>query len=92
VRVKTMIAQTTDPALHQAEDLAGLLFSTPKDLRHKAEEVLGELFVPIEVLSAGEESADIVLRPPGSGEIHVHAERERHWYPYQITHVDTVVR
>jgi hypothetical protein len=92
VRVKTMIAPANDPALHQAEDLTGLLFSTPKDLRHKAEEVLGQLFVPIEVLSAGEESADIVLRPSGLGEIHVHAERERHWYPYQITRVDTVVR
>ncbi len=90
--MKTMIAQVKHPALHQAEDLTGLLFSTPKDLRHKAEEVLGQLFVPIEVLSAGEESADIVLRPSGLGEIHVHAERERHWYPYQVTRVDTVVR
>ena len=90
--MSTMIAQVKDPALHQAEALTGLLFSTPKDLRHMAEEVLGQLFVPIEVLSAGEESADIVLRPSGLGEIHVHAERERHWYPYQITRVDAVVR
>ncbi|MBW3656520.1 MAG: hypothetical protein KY444_10460 [Gemmatimonadetes bacterium] len=90
--MKTMIAQAKHPALRQAEELTGLLFSTPKDLRHRAEEVLGQLFVPVEVLNAGEESADIVLRPSGFGEIHVHAERERHWYPYQITRVDTVVR
>jgi hypothetical protein len=87
-----MIAQAKDPALHQVECLTGLLFSTPKDLRHKAEEVLGELFVPTEVLNAGEDAADIILRSSGFGEIHVHAERERHWYPYQVTRVDTVVR
>ena len=92
VRVRTMIAQAKHPALRQAEALTGLLFSTPKDLRHQAEEILGQLFVPIEVLNAGEDSADIVLRPAGLGDILVHAERERHWYPYQITRVDTVVR
>jgi hypothetical protein len=33
-----------------------------------------------------------VLRPAGMPEIHVHGERERHWYPYEITRVEDVER
>ena len=79
---------TTD--LRSAEALIGAMFTTAKELRHIAEQSLGQLFVPTEVLSSDENSADIVLRPDGMGEIHVHAERERHGYPYQVTRVDAV--
>lgn len=76
----------------QAEELLGVVFTTPKDLRHSAEQVLGQEFVPTEVVSEDENTADLVLRPAGMPEIHVHAERERHWYPYEITRVDDVER
>ena len=84
--------ERTTVDLQNAEGLIGALFTTPKDLRHLAEQALGQLFVPVEVLSAGEEHADLVLRPAGLGEIIVHAERERHWYPYLITRIEHVDR
>ena len=83
---------TAGSDLGAAEELLGLVFSTPKDLRHSAEQVLGQEFVPTEVVSEGENSADLRLRPAGMGEIIVHAERERHWYPYEVTRVDGVER
>jgi hypothetical protein len=83
-------ATRTEGAL--AEELLGIVFTTPKDLRHSAEQVLGQEFVPTEVVSEDEQTADLVLRPAGMPEIHVHAERERHWYPYEITRVDDVER
>lgn len=76
--------------LKSAEALVGVMFTTAKELRHIAEQTLGQLFVPTEVLSADEHTAELVLRPSGMGEILVHAERERHWYPFQVTRVDTV--
>ena len=82
--------EPADTALRTAEGLIGAMFTTPKELRHIAEQSLGQLFVPTEVRSAGERDADLVLRPDGMGEILVHAERERRWYPYRITRVDTV--
>ena len=86
------VAGTANDHLGAAEELLGMVFSTPKDLRHWLEQVLGQEFVPVEVLAEGETCAELRLRPAGMGEIHVHAERERHWYPFQITHVDTVER
>ena len=77
-------------ALRRAEALLGVMFTTPKELRHQAEQLLDRLFVPTEVRSTAETTADVVLRPEGLGEIHVHAHRERHWQPFQVTHVDTV--
>ena len=74
------------------EELLGIVFTTPKDLRHSAEQVLGQEFVPTEVVCEDDTTADLVLRPAGMPEIHVHAERERHWYPYQITRVEDVER
>jgi hypothetical protein len=79
---------TTD--LQSAEALIGLLFTTPKELRHLAEQSLGQLFVRTELLSEDEHSAHFILRPPGMGEIRVRAERERAHMPFQITHVDTI--
>lgn len=75
-----------------AEELLGTVFTTAKDLRHSAEQVLGQEFVPTEVVCEDDTTADLVLRPAGMPEIHVHAERERHWYPYEITRVDDVER
>ena len=75
-----------------AEELLGIVVTTPKELRHSAEQVLGQEFVPTELIAEDECTADLVLRPAGLPEIHVHAERERHWYPYQITRVDDVDR
>jgi hypothetical protein len=69
-------------------ELTGATFTTPKDLRHLAEQEFGELFVPTEVLEQDAHSATIALRSGGHGRFVVYAERERHWYPYRITHVD----
>jgi hypothetical protein len=85
------VDRTTDE-LQNAEGLIGTMFTTPKDLRHLAEQALGQLFVPVEVVVADAEHADMVLRPAGMGEIIVHAERERHWYPYLITRIEHVDR
>lgn len=85
-------AQHPGAVPHPAEQLLDVMFATPKDLRHKAEEVLGHLFVPTEVVSENAHDTDLVLRPAGLGEIHVHASRERHWYPYRITRVEHVDR
>ena len=82
--------ERTATDLQVAEELVGTVFSTPKELRHLAEQSLGQLFVPTEVVSEGEHAADFVLHTDGMGDVLVHAERERHWYPYQITRVDTV--
>lgn len=84
--------ERTSVDLQKAEGLMGALFTTAKDLRHLAEQALGQLFVPVEVLSSGADHADVVLRPAGLGEIIVHAERERHWYPFQITRIEHVDR
>jgi hypothetical protein len=83
---------TTRTESAPVDELLGTVFNTPKDLRHSAEQVLGQEFVPTEVEYEDETTADLVLRPAGMPEIHVHAERERHWYPYEITRVDDVER
>jgi hypothetical protein len=80
----------TTTELRQAEELLGAMFTTPKELRHLAEQNLGQLFVPTEVIHEDEQVADLVLRPTGMGSIYVHAERERSWYPFHITRVDVV--
>ncbi|HEU0054087.1 MAG TPA: hypothetical protein VFQ39_12965 [Longimicrobium sp.] len=73
-----------------ADELVGALFTTPKELRHLAEQSLGQLFVPTEVVHAGERAAILVLRPAGQGRIVVHAQRERPGYPFNITRVERV--
>lgn len=82
--------EQTTTELGQAEELLGAMFTTPKELRHLAEQSLGQLFVPTELVHEDEHVADLVLRPEGMGAIHVHAERERDRYPFRITRVDTV--
>lgn len=69
-------------------DLMGATFTTPKDLRHLAEQEFSELFVPTEVLAQNAVSTTIALNAGGHGRFVVHAERERHWYPYRIIQVE----
>lgn len=80
----------TTTELRQAEELLGALFTTPKELRHLAEQSLGQLFVQTELVHEDEHVAELVLRPAGMGAIHVHAERERGWFPFLVTRVDVV--
>ncbi|HEU0301767.1 MAG TPA: hypothetical protein VFR37_20100 [Longimicrobium sp.] len=75
-----------------ADELLGVMFTTAKELRHAAEQVLEQEFIPTELLAEDERFADLVLRPAGSGEIRVRAERERHWYPFRVTRVDHAPR
>ena len=82
--------QQTMNDLGTAEELLGTIFTTPKSLRHIAEQTLGQQFVPTELVHEDEHVADLVLRPEGMGAIHVRAERERDRYPFRITRVDTV--
>lgn len=76
----------------EAELLVGVMFATAKELRHQAEQILGRLFVPVEVRASTERAAMLVLRPDGIGELHVHARRERHWHPFRIVRVETAAR
>jgi hypothetical protein len=81
-----------DEVLDASEALLGAAFTTPKELRHIAEQTLDRLFVPTEVVSEHELDADLLLRPEGLGEVHVHAEREQPWTPLVVTRVDGVER
>lgn len=74
----------------QTDELVGELFSTPKELRHLAEQWFGELFVPTQVLCGGAHATTIALRPAGQSPLRVHAVRERHWYPFRITRVEAL--
>jgi hypothetical protein len=69
-------------------ELVGALFTTPKDLRHQAEQELGQLFVPTEVLYKSPSRLIASLRVQGVGLLVVHAERQRHWQPFHITRVE----
>jgi len=69
-------------------ELLGQMFSTPKDLRHIAEQHFGELFVPTEVLADSPHQAVLMLRTQALGPVMVHAERARHWYPFRVTRVE----
>lgn len=71
-----------------AQELVGLMFSTPKELRHVAEQHFGELFVPTAVLESGRLRTVISLQTR-RGTLLVHAERERHWYPFRVVRMDT---
>jgi mannose-6-phosphate isomerase-like protein (cupin superfamily) len=72
------------------EELVGAYFSTAKELRHMAERC-GFNFVPVEVVNADDRSAHLVLSPKGVGELHVHAERARHWYAFHIRRIESAV-
>jgi hypothetical protein len=87
--VRTLTVElAVDPIVDAPHALVGAMFSTPKELRHLAEQQFGDLFVPTEVISENAHSAVIALRPDNVGTLVVHAERERHWYPYRVTRVE----
>ncbi|HEU0013435.1 MAG TPA: hypothetical protein VFQ45_07110 [Longimicrobium sp.] len=71
-----------------ANDLVGTMFTTAKELRHLAEQQFGEEFVPTELCAENEHGAVLELRTARLGPLVVHAERERHWYPYRIVRVE----
>jgi mannose-6-phosphate isomerase-like protein (cupin superfamily) len=71
-------------------ELAGAYFSTAKELRHMAESC-GFNFVPVEVIAVDDRTAHLVLAPKGVGELHVHANRDRHWYAFQIREIEHAV-
>src|SRR3954468_8880864 len=62
------------PAVGAPRALVGTMFTNAKELRHLAEQELGELFVPVEVLAESDHSAVFALRSDGAGRIVVHAE------------------
>ena len=72
----------------QPRDLVGSMFTTPKDLRHLAEQQFAQLFVPTDVIASGAHRVAIALRLDDFGRVVVHAERARHWYPYRVTRVE----
>jgi hypothetical protein len=69
------------------EQLMGRYFSNRSELRHIAEGA-GFTFVPVEFVTSGEQSAEVVLRPKEVGEVVVRAERPVAWQPYYITSVE----
>jgi hypothetical protein len=71
------------------QDLVGAMFTTPKELRHLAEQAFGEEFVPTRVLAESPHFAVFALNAGELGQVVVHAERGRHWYPFRVTRVET---
>jgi hypothetical protein len=54
------------------KELLGRCLSKKSELRHIAEGA-GFDFVPVEILTAGDNEARVILRPKGLGDIHVQA-------------------
>jgi hypothetical protein len=69
------------------EELIGATFTTPKELRHLAEEAYGELFVPTDVVAEAAGYALFAIRVAG-GRLIVRAERPGRGYPYVVTRLD----
>ena len=72
----------------EPQEMIGATFTTPKDLRHLAEQQFGEEFVPTRVLAESAHFAVFSLDAGERGPVIVHAERDRHWYPFRITRVE----
>jgi hypothetical protein len=70
------------------QELVGATFTSPKDLRHLAEELFGEDFVPTQVLAESAHIAVFALSAGEQGRVVVHAERARHWFPFRVTRVE----
>lgn len=71
----------------EPRDLVGAVFTGAKELRHLAEQLYGEEFVPVRTLADSGHFGVFALDGPG-GRVMVHAERERHWHPFRITRVE----
>ncbi|HSU14584.1 hypothetical protein [Longimicrobium sp.] len=68
-------------------DLVGAVFTSAKELRHLAEQLFSEEFVPTRALAESAHFGVFAVDTPG-GRVMVHAERERHWHPFRITRVE----
>jgi hypothetical protein len=68
-------------------DLVGAVFTGAKELRHLAEQLYGEEFVPVRTLAESGHLGVFALDGP-AGRVMVHAERERHWHPFRVTRVE----
>jgi hypothetical protein len=71
----------------QPQDLVGAVFTGAKELRHLAEQLYGEEFVPVRTLAESGHFGVFALDGP-AGRVMVHAERERHWHPFRIIRVE----
>ncbi|HEX8244262.1 MAG TPA: hypothetical protein VF541_12215 [Longimicrobium sp.] len=69
------------------QELVGATFTSPKDLRHLAEQLFGEDFVPTTVLAESAHFGVFALDAGEQGRVVVHAERGRHWFPFRVTRV-----
>ena len=69
------------------QELVGATFTSPKDLRHLAEQLFGEDFVPTTVLAESAHFGVFALSAGEQGRVVVHAERGRHWFPFRVTRV-----
>jgi len=69
------------------QDLVGAVFTAAKELRHLAEQLFIEEFIPVRTLAESAHFGVFALDAPG-GRVMVHAERERHWHPFRITRVE----
>lgn len=70
------------------EELVGAMFTTPKELRHLAEQHFGQLFVPTRVLVETPLATVVALRVSDLGEFMVHAERTGQRYPFRVVRVE----
>ena len=71
----------------ELRDLVGAVFTSAKELRHLAEQLYAEEFVPVRTLAESGHFGVFALDGP-AGRVTVHAERERHWHPFRITRVE----
>lgn len=71
----------------RGDEFVGTLFTTPKQLRHLAEEHFGELFVPTELLAESPTAAVLALRLPGARLV-VRAERAAPRGPFRVTSLE----
>lgn len=71
----------------EMQELVGAVFTAAKELRHLAEQLFIEEFVPVRTLAESAHFGVFALDAP-AGRVMVHAERERHWHPFRITRVE----
>jgi hypothetical protein len=71
----------------ELQDLVGAVFTSAKELRHLAEQLYAEEFVPVRTLAESGHFGVFALDGP-AGRVMVHAERERHWHPFRITRLE----
>lgn len=72
----------------ELHELVGTVFTTPKDLRHLAEQQFRQLFVPADVLTTSASRIAVELRLDGHGRVVVHGERALRWHPFRVARVE----